>query len=234
MQTTIKIVIFLMPIFLYGFIWSQESESKDFKLGISSGGAAFFTGELQKLNNQVVSSSPLGLQTINNFPPTLTYGMYVLNKMGNRLALGPSYNFYTTGSRIGLKDYSGEYSFDQIISAHALGIQLEILISEKENSAVYFENIAGANFGSWKMFEKLTIGNENQKDETRLKAIKPFIYPGFKFLWKINHSFRVFVKGGVSVDVAGKFHIEGNPKAKSETKANYSGARINIGLEYGY
>jgi hypothetical protein len=108
------------------------------------------------------------------------------------------------------------------------------LISEKEKSAIFFEGIAGANFGSWKMNEYLEIGEEIQKDETNLKAIKPFIYPGFKFSWKLNKSIGIFLKGGVSIDIAGKFHLDGNPKAKSDTKVNFSGPRLNFGIEYGY
>jgi hypothetical protein len=229
-----KILILIFLVLAAFTIVAQEYETKDFKIGISVGGALLFTGELQKINNEAISSSPFNLETINNFPPNFTYGGFVLNKMGKRLALGPGYIFYTTGSRIGVKDYSGQYSFDQIISAHSLSILVEMLLSEKKKSAIFFEGIAGANFASWKMIEHLIIGEESQKDETSLKAIKPFVYPGFKFSRKLNESIGIFLKGGVSIDIAGKFHLAGHPRAKSETKANFSGPRINIGIEYGY
>lgn len=229
-----RIIILIFLIFTAFTISSQEIETKNFKVGISGGGALFFENDLQKINNELISNSPLNLEIINDFPPYFTYGGYVLNKIGKRLALGPSYYFYTTGSRVGVKDYSGQYLFDQIISAHSLGIQVEMLISEKEKSAVFFEGIAGTNFASWKMNEYLEVGEETQKDETSLKAIKPFVYPGFKFSREINQSIGFFIKGGVSIDIAGKFHLAGNPEAKSETKANFSGPRINIGIEYGY
>lgn len=229
-----KILILIFLVFTASAIVAQEMETKDFKIGISGGGALFFEGDLQKINNELIRSSPLNLEIINNFPPFFTYGGYALSKMGKRLAIGPGYNFYTTGSRIGGKDYSGQYSFDQIISAHSLGIQVELLISEKEKSKIFFESIAGANFASWKMIEDLEIGEESQKDETSLKAVRPFVYPGFKFSWNINRSIGIFLKGGVSIDIFGKFHLEGHPEAKSDTRANFSGPRINIGIEYGY
>lgn len=228
---------FILLVFLVCFgqnLLAQETQLKDFKFGVNFGYAFYFEGELEKLNNQVVSALPFDVQTIDNFPPYYCYGIYVMNKMGKKWALGPVYSYYSTGSRLGAKDYSGSYSFDQVLSAHSLGIQMELLISEKEKSVIFFETIAGAQFANWEMDEKLIVGEIKELDSQKLKAVKPFIYPGFKFSWELLQNLSLYVKGGVSLDLAGKFYLEGNPKAKSDTKVNFSGPRITVGIEYGY
>lgn len=234
MKQLIKFQILLLLIFTSVFTKAQELETKDFKIGISGGLAVYFEKELKDINSEAIKNLPFNVETLNNFPPSFCYGAYVLNKFGNRIAIGPSYNFYTTGSRIGTKDYSGTYSFDQILSAHSLGVQFEILLLANTKSKVYFENIAGANFATWKIEETFILGEEKSNDLQELRAIKPFIYPGIKFLWPITNDLKIIAKAGASIDLAGKFSLKENSQAKSEIKANFTGPRITIGIEYGY
>jgi len=121
MQRLFLVLIF----FLSGLqtLRAQTNEKQDnIKYGITGGVAFFSESYLKQINIDVIKNLPFNVQTINNFPPTICYGGYILTPLGSRISLGPSYQFYTTGSRLGAKDYSGSYTFDQIISAHSLGL----------------------------------------------------------------------------------------------------------------
>jgi hypothetical protein len=227
-------IFITIVVFIYGFniLFAQdEVEMQQFKVGLTGGLAVFSVHDLKEINTGVINTSPFDLQTVNNFPPTLFYGGFILNRMGKRIYFGPSYSFYTTGSRLGIKDYSGSYRFDQVLSAHSLGGQFEFLLSAKNKMNIYFEPTAGAHFATWKMDELLKVGDEKVSDEQTLKAVKPFIYPAFKITVPVYGHLKVALKAGYSFDLAGKYK-KGNMKA--ETKVPFSGPRISAIMEYGF
>ena len=199
-----------------------------YKIGLTGGLAVYFVNELKDINTQLINKSPFDLKTVNNFPPTFFYGGFILNRMGNRMYFGPSYSFYTTGSRLGVKDYSGSYQFDQILTAHSLGGQFEILLHTKNKSQIFFETTAGAHFATWKMNELLKVGDEKVSDEQKLQAVKQFVYPAIKIAVPVYGRLQVALKIGYSFDLAGKYKT-GN--IKSNTKASFSGPRISVVLE---
>ncbi len=226
-----KILILLILVIECGILKAQEKDFKDYKVGISGGVAFYSEKDLKEINAEVLRNSPLTAEQINNFPPYFCYGAYILNRWGKKFAAGPAYNFYTTGSRFGLKDYSGSYSFDQIILAHSLGLQLELLVSKHSGYTVYLEAIAGAHFAKWRYNEELRVGGENISDKQDFSAIKPYIYPGLKFLWPVFTDYKVAFKGGYSVDLGGKFK---NENAVANTRISFSGPRLTAILEYGF
>lgn len=227
-------IITTIIVFIFGsnLLFAQdEAEMQRFKVGLSGGLVVYFEPDLKDINTQVINGSPFDLQTVNNFPPTLFYSGFILNRMGNRMYFGPSYSFYTTGSRLGIKDYSGSYQFDQILSAHSLGGQFEILVFTKNMMNIFFESTAGAHFATWKMSELLKVGDEKVPDEQKLQAVKPFIYPAFKIAVPVYGRLQVALKAGYSFDLAGKYKT-GN--LKTDTKASFSGPRLSLILEQGF
>ena len=55
------------------------------------------------------------------------------------------------------EDYSGIYHFDQILSAHQLGLENEICISKSIKPAVFLYVSGGVNFSTWKTEEKIIL-----------------------------------------------------------------------------
>jgi hypothetical protein len=231
MQRVILSIIFLLT-GLQTILAQPDETQHMLKFGIFGG--AFYSNEndLKQLNTDVVKSLPFNVRTINDFPPYFSYGGYVLCVLSPKFSIGSSYQFYTTGSRLGAKDYSGIYSFDQIISAHSLGILTELMMIKSEKSVVYFETTVGFHLANWKMEENYNISGQEENSKEKLIAMKPFIYPGLKCSIPITSSFGIAVKAGYSFDLAGKFRPESNPKVKSNTKVSFSGPRLTIAFEY--
>jgi hypothetical protein len=228
-----KAITTIITVFLgCNLLFAQDAAvTPQYKIGLTGGLAVYFENDLKEINTQVLNASPFDLKIINDFPPTFFYGGYILNRMGKRMYFGPSYTFYTTGSRLGIKDYSGSYRFDQILSAHSLGGQFEVLLHTRNKNNIFFEFTAGAHFATWKMDEMLKVGDEKVLDEQTLKAVKPFIYPAFKITKPVYGHLQVALKAGYSFDLAGKYKT-GN--MKSNTKASFSGPRLSVILEQGF
>jgi hypothetical protein len=206
----------------------------DIKIGINGGGAWLFQNDLRKINRDTRNMLPFATQTINDFPPYFTYGGQIVVQLSGRLAIGTSYQYYTTGSRIGARDYSATYSFDQIISSHSPGLVAEIALARNPSYSAFFELTGGLNLASWKMEEKLVAGEEKDSDQRKMSALRPFIYPGFKVVYPLSKSLGVFFKAGYSADLGGKYSLDSYPGGKIDKWASFSGIRAMIGLDYIY
>ncbi len=211
-------------------VWHKS----DIKIGVNGGGAWLFQNDLREINRDTRSALPFATQTINDFPPYFTYGGQILVTLSGWLAIGTSYQYYTTGSRIGARDYSATYSFDQVISSHSPGLVAELLLARRPMYAAFFELTGGVNLASWEMEEKLVVGEEKQTDQRKMSAIRPFIYPGFKVVYPLGRSLGIFFKAGYSADLGGKYSTDSYPGGKINPRASFSGIRAVIGLEYKY
>jgi hypothetical protein len=215
---------------------AQESAQKSrprLKIG-GFGGYAFYSFEnLENANKEVISQLPFDASVIDNFPAQTCFGGYVLIKIADWYSIGPAYEFHSTGSRLGAKDYSGSYRFDQTLSTHQLGIENEARISGGIKPAVFINLAGGVNFSSWKIEEELEVAEEVlQNDNTEFVAIKPFVYPALKISYPGYKNLSMFGRAGYLFDLGGKYHLSGNKDYKSTQKIPWSGFRISIGLEF--
>jgi hypothetical protein len=211
---------------------AQEKLPK-IKVGGFAGYAFYSFDNLENANKEVTNQLPFDADIIDNFPSRIFFGGHVLLKIADWYSIGPAYEFHSTGSRLGAKDYSGSYHFDQILSTHQLGIENEIRISKNIKPAVFLDLTGGVNFSSWKMEEELKIDDEVQStDNSEFVAIKPFVYPSFKISYPVYRNFNVFAKAGYLFDVGGKFHLSGNKDYQTTQKILWSGFRISLGLEF--
>lgn len=210
---------------------AQESRPK-LKLGVFGGFATYSFEKLEDMNDEVMNQLPFDVALIDNFPSRFYFGGNVLIRVASWYSVGPAYEFHSTGSRVGAKDYSGSYHFDQILSTHQLGIENEIRISGETKTAVFLNLSGGVNFSTWKMEEILTVGEEKQEDKYEYDAIKPFVYPEVKISYPVYKDFSAFAKAGYLFDLGGKYHLSGNKDFQSTVKIPWSGFRVSLGLEF--
>lgn len=228
-----KIIIIALLLLLLKPCYAQNTESSRFRFGVTAGLALYSESDLEEINNKVIAALPFDVNTINNFPPGFTYGGYALIGLGNWIYLGPNYQFYTTGSRIGATDYSGSYTFDQILTAHALSIDIESLIIHSERVELTFDVDLGVHLAKWKMNEFLMVSEQTAIDsKTVLFALKPFVYPAVSVYLPFNKQIGTSIKAGYSFDLGGKYFLKNNFASKTESNASFSGPRISLSFEY--
>ena len=222
----------LLLILIIASVNAQESDLTDFRIGFTHGTGLYFQHDLKVLNNEVENTLPFDVKTVNNFPPWPFTGGYAMIQIRKGFALGPAYQFHTTGSRLGQKDYSGRYYFDQILSSHALGLQGEFLLSEGSGPVFRFLIKGGVNFSTWKLKENLVIGYNEEEDITIFKAVCPFLEPSFSFTWRLSNRLSAIICPAFHIGLGGKYHLKGNSSATTDKKPGWNGPRISFNLEY--
>ena len=227
-----KQLFFLIIILVLVFTTTAQESRPKLKLAAFGGFATYSFEKPEDINDEVINQLPFDVAVIDNFPSRFYFGGNVLIRLADWYSVGPAYEFHSTGSRVGAKDYSGSYHFDQILSTHQLGIENEVRISGKTKTAVFLNLSGGVNFSGWKMEEILTVGEDKQEDKSEYSAIKPFVYPSVKLTYPVYKEFLVFAKAGYLFDLGGKYHLSGNKDFQSTVKIPWSGFRVSLGLEF--
>lgn len=228
-----KHIIIAISLILCGIYSIAQENRPKLKIGATAGYATYSFDNLKKANESVISQLPFDAAVIDDFPARFYFGGYVLAKIANWYSLGPAYEFHSTGSRVGAKDYSGSYHFDQILSTHQLGLENEVLLTKGLKPAIFIDITGGVNFSSWQMEEELEIDNEViSTDNSEFSAIKPFVKPAVKISYPVYQNINITGTAGYLFDLGGKYHLSGNKDYKSTQKIPWSGLRFSLGVEF--
>ncbi len=97
------------------FLLSQLSVNAQVSPGrlsfsVSTGYACFNMHHLKELNDEIESQLPFSVKSVDNFDPGFYFGGSIQTIFFSKVLVGIIYQYYTTGSRIGQKDYSGYYA----------------------------------------------------------------------------------------------------------------------------
>ena len=106
-------------------VTSVQAESQEYHLMFQTGMGNYSMSDLKGLNQKNLKRLPFEAKVVSDFPPYWTYRPAVLVKF-NRISIGASLSYQSTGSRISVKDYSGEYRFDMNVNAVSPGIYTEV------------------------------------------------------------------------------------------------------------
>jgi hypothetical protein len=193
-------------------------------------------GQLKELNKLTAKALPFDVKTVNNFDPGFYFGTSFEARLFSNIMLGISYQFNTTGSRIGLKDYSGYYTFDQIVNGHLLGIEPEVIIDENKKYRISFSILTGALFTAVNTNETIAVAGDEEQVSKNLSAFSVPVYPSLK----LSVPFIDWMEGSFSLgylfDTGGKVHLKDNKDAflivdNKYVKTEWSGWRIALGLK---
>jgi hypothetical protein len=234
MQSFKIILIILLIIIQQDFITAQEISKNDFRIGVTGGYGYYFQSDLKKINQDVKNQLSFETKLIDNFPPAFFWGIHFLYKLSPHIYIGPNYQFHTTGSRLGYKDYSGSYTFDQILSCNSIALQIEGSFL-KEKKTTFCLNVAGgANFSKWKIIEELIVGEQNQSSSIKLSAIRPFIYPSIKLKYSFISFLSISMSAGYSFDLGGRYKIKIPDPSVSNKIAKWTGPRAEFSIDYSF
>ena len=211
---------------------AQESGSGILRISGSLGIGMYLQSDLRDLNENLKNQLPFNVKLVSNFPPRPFYGLGVMIKVGKNIAIGPDYQFHSTGSRLGLRDYSGAYTFDQIISAHSVGLCSEFLVSRYTHSALGLMPKAGAEFATWKISEKYQIGETETNTVYRCKGTNYFIEPAIEYKWMVIPHLSISIIPGFHVDLGSHYYLNGNKKAEAKQKPRWIGPRLSMQINY--
>lgn len=226
--------IILALIFLILPICTKAQFKPVWSISINSGYGYYAMTDLKMVNDFTRSKLPFSVKNVNDFKPDLYYGMSLHFAFLKRMSIGLIYQYFTTGSRIGQKDYSGYYAFDQIINGHFIGFEPGLAFGKK--SFVLSPSFcAGVLLSKLKMDEKFIVGETENQDSQNELAHSMVIMPAVKISEKIFGPLSCFLSVGNMVDIGGRLHLPGNKKAimvvdGSGINSDWSGWRLTFGL----
>lgn len=135
----------------------------------------------EDLYNEIINDG-IEVKKIDNFPNTISYQIQFLTE-APKCTVGLALEFASTGSRLDYRDYTGNYTIDQILNHFSLGIILEkVPFPEKNSKLIQYINLATL-FDSYTIKEELKIfGEVINSNENSFSALGYGFETGFRYI----------------------------------------------------
>ncbi len=211
---------------------AQDILKHNFRLGVTGGIGQYIQSDLKDMNRMVKNRLSFETSLINDFPLSVFWGFHLLYKLNPAIYAGPGYQFHTTGSRLGASDYSGSYTFDQILSCHSVYFQSEATVYKVKEAAFSINLSTGFQISKWNTTEKLVLQDQSLSLYENFKGLRPFIYPSVKILYPLADFLSVSTSAGYSMDVGGKY--KNVDQTGSDMIAQWNGLRIEFNISYSF
>jgi hypothetical protein len=224
-------------VFLSFFIMKYSADAQDvskqgFRVGITGGLGQYVQSDLKDINMMVKNQLSFKTNMINNFPLNVFWGIHFSYKLTPLIYAGLGYQYHTTGSRFGASDYSGTYTFDQIISCHSVYFQMEGTVYRVKETEFSANLSGGVQISSWNTTEKLVLQDQSLTLYENYKGLRPFIYPSFSILYPLAEFLYISPSAGYSFDIGGKY--KNADHTDTDLKARWSGFRIEFSIYYSF
>jgi len=216
------IVLFLTVSLTYG---------QKIKLEIGYGTGTYSMKDLKEMNSSILKNLPVEAKITDNFPSRPYYDGGLFYLLNNHISVGLTERYYTTGSRISYKDFSGQLTYDNILSSYSTGIQGEFALTYKSIRISEVTNISYC-------FTKLKMNNliMGSSDLSKYNSNSIQIEPRFKLSYLIK-KIELGARVGYLVDIGGKNKLSGdknlilkNLLTGKDIQNNWSGFRIAISI----
>jgi len=207
----IKNILIALLVSIFSISYSQNME-----IGMQTGIGFYTMKDLKKLNDNVFKALPFQASVIVDYPPFFYYKPGISVSF-NKFAVGLQAAFYSTGSRISSKDYSGEYLFNIKTNCIAPGAYFDLLLfslPEKYKLSLFSEG--GVVFSGLDLKEDLTVGDQEITNSSYSFTTHNYYFePGLKFRRSIYKS--------VSLELNAGYFFQFGKKAFETTKGEILG-----------
>lgn len=195
--------------------------------------------DIRDLQNRLMyAASSIGAKITERFPAHYTQSVSIggISASGrNHYALNAT--FLTTGGRVHVADYSGEYRGDMLLKGYRWGFFYRRYIASRIPWAnMYIQIEPGILSSRLKMEEELTIGTQQLSDDKPInfKSTALYLEPSTGFRFKPTKWMHLLLSCGYEIDMKGKMKQSGSNKIpyNGDDKIRWSGIRLNAGLVF--
>ncbi len=161
--------------------------AQNVKIGIQAGVGTYKMTDLKNLNEYVSQNNSLNPKITSNYPAFLYYQPTVIFEFKN-INLGFLYSHQSTGSRISILDYSGEYRFDSKINSNAFGILSEVKLNPEKILSFRLYSELGVAKTKLNLIEFFKVYDETLlNDKYAFESYNYYFEPGIKISYPNNH-----------------------------------------------
>lgn len=185
------------------------------------------------------SMQPLQVASLEKFPDFLNYTLAMEYSRNGNSFFGITTSFYTTGARNHLKDYSGEYKLDMILSGYRLGLQFRTILERWNKFDFNFEMKGGIIFSTLSVSEMTQIVNvSDHSDSFDFRSRTIFWEPSFRLNYSISSKLLVEFAVGYELNIDSSIYSKDNHDYDLTNwngdlvHLNWSGARFMVGIGY--
>lgn len=230
-----KIKVFILILVWPAILLGEDNNNRLLSFELDFGIGSYAMKDLKELNDNISSELVFKTQTVQNFPIHYRGGLKVLFNI-NSMAIGPTFSYQSTGSRVSAKDYSAEYKFDQVVSGFMPGLGFTTGLHQTSLGLLNLNMNLSAIRSTLKMSEQMnfTDGGE-QSDNLKLNAWGVGLEPGLSYFFLIKS------KIGIGVSLSGMVQLYSqafykndknnqliNPVTNEGVKPNWSGVRLGL------
>lgn len=216
------------------------AQTVSFSAGAGTG--TYNMKQLSDLNEVLQEEVPFETRIVSDFPPFLNYSASFKVRVNN-FRYGLEYSYFTTGSRVSAKDYSGEYLMDMTLNGHLAGMSAGFVVSSSGKLEFAFSGVMGVIFTRLRINENLVV-LENQILDTRFNAQSkapyagPVIgisYPAGVFDFGLNGGYLFQITKGNFALTDGNEGILLNPSTGKSVGPGWGGFRVGLtaGVRFG-
>ena len=225
-----KLILFLLPL----SVITTMSNAQEINLSYGAGIGTYSMKSLKELNSYSLTVLPFNAKMTDNFPPTL-FQEFSLGLSYNRIGVGVSFDFNTTGSRASYKDYSGEYTDDIVLTGNIPSLYFIYLIKKGQRFDIGIQTKAGMIFTDSDSKTTLKIGEDSAVNKMNVSAKSLCLYPRINLIYKPIKLANISLNAGYLYDLGGVMKVDGktklyNPETNKEIKSGWGGFRADVTL----
>ena len=221
--------------FAYGSFQIKERNTSNVALQYGLGYGSFKLEDIKTIQGRVKNTmSQYGARITENFPN------YFIQSVAFGLIVGQHHtgirgSFLTTGGRVHVSDYSGEYKADMLLSGVRFGLFYRYYIPNNSQwFNIYLQIESGILSSNLKMNEKLVLGSRKILEENfTFKSKGAYFEPSIGVCFKPLNWLHLSLGGGYEIDTGGKMKLSSNNNKytyRGDDKINWNGFRFNAGL----
>ncbi len=196
---------------------------------------SFDMRSLKELQQSVLSSSQqanIPLSIVSSFP---SYPGYSVSGgwIWNRIAIGISLGYTSTGGRLDYEDYSGYARADQLLRCFSSGSFFQYKLNKNNKWAINVKVNAGTVFSYFTEKETLVVGSSANSNSLNANSLNIYLRPGIFLRRNLGRS---FIEGGAAYEfqIHGNLYRDDNPRAtiqanNQNVRAEWDGLRLSIG-----
>ncbi len=170
---------------LIAILLTSGIQAQNYKASLQIGYGIYNMGTLSKITRSIDNSLPFESKIISNYPAYINY-QPMLALSFDKLDLGVSYIFQSTGSRISSKDYSGEYKFDTRISAKCPGVFIKGTVLRFKYFNIGLTLNSGLVFSHLSLSEELNLEDYYDQTEYKYKSMSNYVLGDFDLIIPIK------------------------------------------------
>ena len=200
------------------------------------GYGSFQLKDIKTIQDRVTySMAKYGARTTEYFPNHFIHSG-AFGFISGQHHFGTTVSFLTTGSRVHVSDYSGEYKTDMLLIGYRWGIFYRYYFPNKTQWLnIYLQTTPGILFSRLKIDEDLVIGSQKIVDENLMfKSMGTYFEPSVGIRFKPTYWLHLSLGCGYEFNTGGKMKLSSSSNWDTtyhgDDKIRWNGFRLYAGI----